>query len=127
MGFILSAFASFFLMQLTDAIVKSNPWRQGGDHMQKIEASAQLVIDKCKLDKMQGRIKTFAESVVCSNPALRTAFQKEGFPHLDKVDEFLAKRVECARKLDEKPGDDSEAHSCAEGALAELIKSARSQ
>lgn len=100
-GFILCAVAGFALMNISSSIVpKAGAWAMGGTHINAIERVMQPVLDKCKLDRLQGRLKNHEESVGCSNPAMKEAFVKEGFTNEEKLDEYLKQRKEYAVMLD---------------------------
>lgn len=100
-GFILCAVAGFALMNISSSIVPtSGPWAPGGKHLTAIERIMQPILDKCKLDRLQGRLKNHEESVGCSNPAMKEAFIKEGFTNEGKLDEYLKQRKDYAIMLD---------------------------
>jgi hypothetical protein len=123
-GFILSALAGLALMQARDFVVQNkNPWSMGEAHMQRVEADAQSMLDKCKLDRMQGRLKGYAESAECSNPSLRAAFQKEGFPDMDDVDIFLKQRLQYAKMADSQQITESKMRELTDDDLAMMLES----
>lgn len=125
-GFIVCALASFGLMQLSKSLMKDyGEWAPDGKHMQSVENTASGMLDKCRLDRMQGRIKGHKESMECSNPAIHDAFAKEGFPHMDKVDEFLAQRVEYAKKADKNEITEEELRQLVGDAQTYLLESAK--
>lgn len=125
-GFIVCALASFGLMQLSKSIMLSQqgPWSQGEPHMKHIEAASLSMIDKCKLDRMQGTLKGYKDSMECSNPTMREAFLKEGFKDMGKVDEYLAQRVIYAGKLDAGEITEDDMRQSLEGFLAEMLAAA---
>jgi hypothetical protein len=126
-GFIVCALASFALMSLSKSFMPQlGEWNPNGTHMRHIEASAQGMLDKCKLDRLQGRLKNHQESVSCSNPVLRDAFVKEAFPHMDKVDEFLAERLEYAKKLDNNEITEDQMHDVLADAQLIMLESTKS-
>lgn len=101
LGFILCAAAGFALMNLSSSMApESGPWATGGKHLTAIERIMQPILDKCKLDRLQGRLKNHEESVGCSNPAMKEAFIKEGFTNTEKLDEYLKQRKDYAIMLD---------------------------
>ncbi len=101
-GFLICAAASFALMEYSKNFMKDyGEWAMDKPHMKNISMNTQSMVDKCKLDRLQGRLKGHKESAECANPTLREAFIKEGFPHVDKLDVFLAHRVELAKMADD--------------------------
>lgn len=89
-------------MNISSSIVPvTGDWAMGGKHITAIERVMQPVLDKCKLDRLQGRLKNHEESVGCSNPAMKDAFIREGFTNTEKLDEYLRQRKEYAVMLDE--------------------------
>jgi hypothetical protein len=125
-GFIVCAAASFGLMTISKSFVKNNgEWAPGGVHMRHVEEQAASMMDKCRLDRMEGRLKGHKESAECSNPTIRTAFAKEGFPHMDKVDEFLTQRAEYGRKADSHEITEDEMHQLGADAETYLLDSVK--
>jgi hypothetical protein len=121
-GFIICAIAGFALMSMSGNMhFDAGPWAQGGKHLLEVEKVAQPMMDKCKLDRLQGRLKNHEESVGCSNPTIREAFIKEGFTNLQKLDEYLNLRKEYAKKLDANEVTEDQKRSLTEEALVNML------
>lgn len=120
LGFIASAALGLALMQVP-GMIKPDPWAGSGEHMKHVEAATSGVIDKCRLDRMQGRLKGHVESVECANGALKAAFLKEGYPDAVALDAFLAKRLDAAKKLDAKEIEEEDEQRLLQDALSELL------
>lgn len=125
-GFILSALLSLVLMQLPEKFYHPPAgWLNGSVHVMHVLQATQPMMDKCKLDRLQGRLKNREESVQCSNPAIREAFAAEGFPHMDKVDAFLEKKLELARQFDAQKLPEEELSGGIDKAFDELLATAQ--
>lgn len=100
-GFILCAVAGFALMNISSTLTPyAAAWANGGVHMTAIEQKVMSMMDKCRLDRLQGRLKNHEESVGCSNPTIREAFIAEGFTNTEKLDEYLKLRQDYAKMFD---------------------------
>lgn len=123
LGFVLFSALGFMLMQLPEKLIANRgPWESGALHMQNIDKSVMSVLDQCRLERVQGKLKGHAESAQCSTPTFRAAFEKEGFKEMGKVDEYLASRVEAARKLDNGEITDEEFRAHIGEGLEALLK-----
>ena len=123
LGFILSAIAGFALMNISSNIpMASGAWAVGGEKLMAVEQSAQPMIDKCRLDRLQGRLKNHEESVSCSNPAVREAFIKHGFANTEQLDEYLKLRKDYARMLDNGEIAEDRKLQLSEDAMQKLLR-----
>jgi hypothetical protein len=54
----------------------------------------------CKAKRLRGELKTYVQSAMWSNPGVVQAFSAVNYKHMDLIQEFVAKRLELAEKLD---------------------------
>jgi|GEM_PF-3806921 hypothetical protein len=73
------------------------PWAA---HMRQAGDESIAAIKQCREKRVSGELKTHADSAQCSNPQIAAAFQKAGYPYMDLVALFTAKRLEQAQKID---------------------------
>jgi hypothetical protein len=73
----------------TNAQPVSDPW-----------VAALSAVKECKIKRLGGELKTFAQSARCSNPGIVQAFSAVNYKHMDLIQEFAAKRLELADRLD---------------------------
>lgn len=124
-GFGIAVAASFTLMQMENAQkISTTPWGFDGIHVQRISRDVRAINDKCKLDRLQGRLKNKEAAAVCSNPSIREAFVKEGYPFKDKLDAFIARRLEIHKMGDEGKLSDEDMQKEQDKALGELLNEA---
>lgn len=122
LGFVICAILGLLLMQMPEKLLAARgPWQPGGPHINNVEFAVRSVVDKCMIERVQGRLKGHAESIKCSNPALRAAFEKEGFPQMEKLDVYLASRVEWAAKADSGEITEDDLRSELDDGLAKLL------
>jgi len=57
---------------------------------------------ECKSKRLSGELKTYVQSAKCSNPRMIRAFQDAGYPYMDIIELYAAKRIELAKNVDEK-------------------------
>jgi hypothetical protein len=57
---------------------------------------------ECRNKRLSGELKTFVESVNCSNPKFVAAYHNAHYPYMDLIGLITAKRLEVAEKIDEK-------------------------
>jgi hypothetical protein len=62
------------------------------------ESKAAIV--ECKNNRRSGVLKTYMESVECSNPRIIDAYQKSGYRYMDLIYLLTAKRRALAEKID---------------------------
>jgi hypothetical protein len=67
----------------------SDPWTEA--------ASAAKI---CKVKRLGGQLKTYVQSATCSNAGIVQVFSAANYKHMDLIQEFAAKRLELADKLD---------------------------
>jgi hypothetical protein len=81
-------------------------------------------VRECKARRLGGELKTYMQSATCSNPGILQAFTSTNFQRMDLIQQFIAKRLEFADKLDR--GQITEAQSNQElSELANLIRNDR--
>ena len=70
------------------------------DKMPQASNDATAAVQQCHDKRVAGELKTHEDSAKCSAPMMTTIFQRIGYPYMDLVDEFNAKKIEEAQKLD---------------------------
>lgn len=63
--------------------------------------AALSAVKECKAKRLGGELKTYAQSAMCSNPAIVQAFSAVNYKHMDLIQGFAAKRLELAERLDQ--------------------------
>jgi hypothetical protein len=56
--------------------------------------------NECRAKRISGELKTYVESVECSNPRIVEAWSAANYKYMDLVKSFAAKRLELARRVD---------------------------
>jgi len=56
--------------------------------------------NECRAKRLSGELKTYVESVECSNPRIVEAWSAANYKYMDLVKSFAAKRLELARRVD---------------------------
>ena len=56
--------------------------------------------NECRAKRLSGELKTYVESVECSNPRIVEAWGAAKYKYMDLVKTFAAKRLELARRVD---------------------------
>jgi hypothetical protein len=64
--------------------------------------AALSAVKECKAKRLSGELKTYVQSAMCSNPGVVQAFSAVNYKHMDLIQEFVAKRLELAEKLDRR-------------------------
>lgn len=112
-------------MNLSNSIrMPGGVWAAGGEKMVALEQAIQPMLDKCRLDRLQGRLKNHEESAACSNPAVREAFIKLGYTNTEKLDEYLKLRKDYSRMFDNNEISDEQKRTLTEEALQNLLSHA---
>jgi hypothetical protein len=68
--------------------------------MPKAGEESQVAAAQCRDKRVNGELKTHADSAQCSNPRITAAFAQIGYPYMDLVKELTDKRLAEAEKLD---------------------------
>jgi hypothetical protein len=76
--------------------------------MARAGEQAKSAMGECHLKRESGDFKTHAESAECSNPKITEAFQGAGYPYMDLVAMFEARRLEMAKEVDKSMLADTE-------------------
>jgi len=61
---------------------------------------AASAIQECRNKRASGQLKTYVESTECSNPKIVAAYQRAGYPYMDLIALWTAKRREIAEQED---------------------------
>jgi hypothetical protein len=56
--------------------------------------------NECRAKRLSRELKTYVESVECSNPRIVEAWSAANYKYMDLVKSFAAKRLELARRVD---------------------------
>jgi len=81
------------------------PWAA---RMPKAAEEANSVNTQCRDRRVSGELKSHAESAECSNPGITKAYAGIGYPYMDLVAMFEARRLEMAKEVDKSMLADTE-------------------
>jgi hypothetical protein len=59
-----------------------------------------VAAEDCKQKRLSGELKTYVESVQCSNPALISSYRNAGYPYMDLIELLAASRLVGAERID---------------------------
>jgi hypothetical protein len=115
MGFFMRFYMSFVLSPATTPIAAISAVPQQPvieTHSPEVQAqsaedpltvasqAAILAANECRAKRLSGELKTYLESVECSNPRIVEAWSAANYQYMDLVNSFAAKRLELARRVD---------------------------
>jgi hypothetical protein len=76
--------------------------QQQAERIKRAGNEAVRAMIECRNKRLSGELKTFVESVNCSNPKFVAAYHNAHYPYMDLIGLITAKRLEVAEKIDEK-------------------------
>src|SRR6266852_2581528 len=79
------------------------------DRVARRDAAVLAATEECRNARLQGELKSYAESVQCSNPRILAANQTAGYPFIDLIVHSNAARLADAEKLDKGQISEAEA------------------
>lgn len=89
--------------------------------MQQALAQAQSAMTECRNLRLSGLLKTYVESVQCSNPRVIEAFRRAHYRYMDLIGSWTAKRLELAEGEDLGKVTEAQATSQLSELYSELI------
>jgi hypothetical protein len=69
---------------------------------------AEAAIKECREKRLRKELKTYKESIECSNPKVYKAWQEAGAPDLDLLSVWLAARLVCGESIDKGKATEAE-------------------
>jgi adenine-specific DNA methylase len=90
---------------ITIAIIAATLTGCGTPYRAQLQQAIQegnVAIWDCENKRKSGELKTYEESVQCSNPRYINAYQKVGFPYMDLINLMASKALEVAEREDKK-------------------------
>jgi hypothetical protein len=76
------------------------PTQPAEDPLTVASKAAISAANECRAKRLSGELKTYVESVECSNPRIVEAWSAANYKYMDLVKSFAAKRLELARRVD---------------------------
>jgi hypothetical protein len=73
------------------------------------DAEVKAAAEECRNARLSGALNGYLASVQCSNPRIRDAYQRSGFPFMDMIDLLNAVRAADAEKIDRHQMSEAEA------------------
>jgi len=70
--------------------------------MQLVMEEMKTANNECRKKRLSGELKTYQDSVTCSNPLILKIFERIHYPYMDLAQEFTAKRLELAILADQQ-------------------------
>ena len=73
------------------------------------DAEVKAAVEECRAARLNGTLKTYLASAQCSNPRIRDAYERSGYPFMDLIDLQNAVRAVDAEKIDKGQMTEAEA------------------
>jgi hypothetical protein len=73
------------------------------------DAEVKAALEECRDARLKGTLKSYLASAQCSNPRIREAYQRSGYPFMDLIDLRDAVRAVDAEKIDKGQMTEAEA------------------
>jgi hypothetical protein len=82
---------------------------------------AVTAINECRAKRLAGELKTYVESVRCSNPRIVQAYTRANYRYMDLIALFTAKRMLVSERLDRKQISEVDAGVENQQAFADIV------
>ncbi len=82
-------------------------------------------IQDCREKRLDDTLKTHVASVQCSNAAITAAYATAGYPYMDIVAMFTAKRLDLAAQLDKDNLDEADEQQQLADTMVKMVQAER--